>query len=176
MVRSLSFLALFMLSASYADERELKDEAHFRCTVAAGQYWPGDKTSESPADNLFIKTKPFRYDYKVAKKSVINITLADFTTRFNGGKELPFIQEMARGYDLEIPFEVSLLFSNSLKLETSISWKLPDYGVQPLVLMESAIIEKGLVEAKHSFVLPHKDSEPKSTPSAVQINVRCQEI
>jgi hypothetical protein len=82
----------------------------------------------------------------------------------------------AKGYDLEIPFEISLRFFNSIKLETSIDWNLPDYGAQPLVLTQDAVIKKGVAEAKYTFVLPHKDSTPTSTYSVVHMNVRCTEI
>ena len=176
MYRSLLFLALFTLSAVYADERKLKDEAHFECQVSAGQYWPGGKRGGGLAAHLFIETETLKYDYKAAASPEVKITLADFTNRFNGGNDVPFTRDMAKGYDLEIPFEISIHFFNSLKMETFISWMLPDYGVQPLVLQEDAVIEKGVAEAKYVFVLPHKNSTPTSTHSVVNVNVRCKEI
>lgn len=176
MFRSLLFLTLFTVSAGYADQSPLKDEAHFECQVSAGQYWPGDKRGGGRAGHLFIQTEPFKYNYKVAANPGVTITLADFTNRFNGGKDVPFTREMAKGYDLEIPFEIYVRFFNSLKMETSISWMLPDYGAQPLVLQEDAVVEKNVAEAKYVFVLPHKDSTPTSTHSVVNVNVRCKEI
>jgi hypothetical protein len=176
MFRSFLFLAFFTLPSAYADDLPLKDEAHFECSVSAGQYWPGSKSGRGRTGNLFIETDTFKYDFKATANAPVTLTLADFKNRFNGGNDVPFTRDMAKGYDLEVPFEISIRFFNSLKMETSIDWKLADYGAQPLVLMQDAVIEKGVAEAKYSFVLPHKDSTPTSTYSVVHVNVRCKEI
>jgi|GEM_PF-4738639 len=83
MFKSLLFLALFTFSFSYAEEPALKDEAHFECKAAAGQYWPGGKSGAGRAGHLFIETEPFKYDYKVTNAPTVKITLADFKNRFN---------------------------------------------------------------------------------------------